>query len=990
MDTLSFMRLIWPEAGIYLLAVPAKYVKDGKEIQYFNHVAYPSIEAASTAAIAMDCDRESPVNVFFALATVRNDYTHMNKAKRDAAEVKVRGRHKSGADNTDQVRAFWLDLDVKADPNAYATQQEAGLALRAFCQSMALPKPLVVSSGGGLHAYWPLTTSIDGETWQAHAAILKALTESWGLRADPSRTADVASILRPVGTYNWKTASPRPVQVVVPAEAVDTQTMLHKLQALQQSTQVVIPERRDYAAPASALGTVPEHLRGSAEINAEAATGAGMAQPLAREVVQRCRQLLWQLNNPQLVTEPQWYAMIGCMRFADKGFKAIHNLSAKHPSYSEQATNDKIAQHEASSTGPTLCQTFRNHNPSGCDGCPMRDNIKTPLQTLRVLEEAPLAVIQVETESGTVSMEMPPPPFPFKRVVAPGCDAGRIAIRVDEADGSATEEVIYEYDIYPVKLNWDERDSAYYVAVRSWLPHEGWQEYQIPAGKFFDRRNLSQTLGSMGVMVNPEKVEELVRYMVAYIRELQKLSAAATVYAQLGWRDDKNIFVLPDRVVTPQGAKPIEPSPNIQNALGWLPAAGDLEVWKQVVSIYNRPGLEALLFGFGVGFAAPLFRFTNFDGAVVSMVGSRGTGKSSSALCANSIWGHKKMGWMDIEQDTWKAFYGKLGVLNNIVATFDEITNLPGDVMSKLAYTITKGQGRQRLQQNGQAQENYGNWNTMMLTTSNASLHSRLAAVKADSSAEASRIFEYMVPAGTLAKREADDAFDKLNDHFGLAGPVYAQYIVTNRDLVRDRVRYWIREIDMLSGTGSSERFWSAVAASVLAGFEAANACGLTTANITTLRDFAVQQIHNMRGTVTEQVRSPESMIADYINSNLRSMIVLNSDPVGKTLAQVTIAPTSDKLRIRLERHLGRLYIDRADFRRFCAERNADPKQIQDALRESGVLLAEGTRMVLGKNTIYSGAQSYCWLLDFNSPALSGVAGVVQVVECSGQQEEAV
>jgi hypothetical protein len=180
------------------------------------------------------------------------------------------------------------------------------------------------------------------------------------------------------------------------------------------------------------------------------------------------------------------------------------------------------------------------------------------------------------------------------------------------------------------------------------------------------------------------------------------------------------------------------------------------------------------------------------------------------------------------------------------------------------------------------------------------------------------------------------------------------------------------------------------VAAAVLSGFEAANACGLTNANINALRDFAVQQIHNMRGTVTEQVRTPESMIADYINNNLRSMLVLNSDPVGKTLAQVTIEPTSDKLRIRLERHLGRLYIDRADFRRFCAERNADPKQIQDSLRESGVLVADGTRMVLGKGTRYSGAQSYCWLLDFNNPALSGVAGVVQVVEDSGQQEEAV
>ena len=984
MNTLDFLRLVWPEDGIYLLATPAVFTKDGESHNYHKHWSFTSIEQAADAAVQIACDRDTPTNVFFALTTVNEDLTKLSKEARGPKKVR-------GGSNSDRVRAFWLDLDVKADPKAYATRDEAAVALRQFCNAMSMPKPYIVSSGGGLHVYWPLSESIPAAVWVEHGAILKALTESCGLRADASRTADVASILRPVGTYNWKTGEARPVQIMLEGTVVDTQVMLNKLQTLKQQTNVQVPT--PYVAPASLLGDVPAHLAGlipAVNLNAEAATGAGYVQPLAREVVSKCKQLLWQMQNPQQVQEPSWYAMIGCLRHADKGHKAIHMMSQGHPQYGQQRTDDKIMQSENSGTGATLCTTFANHNPGGCDGCPYKDRIKTPLQVVREPEDAPAPTVNVETVDGEVAIALPPPPAPFKRVVAQGCEAARIVMRNDDAEGDTFDELVYEYDIFPTKITRDERENSFVVTVRTWLPHEGWKDHLISTGKFYDRRSLAQVLGSIGVMVDLGKVETLVQYMVAYIRELQKQCKADVTYAQLGWRDAENIFVLPDRIISAQGVTRIEPGANIKNSLSWVEPKGSLDVWRETVGIYNRSGLEALQFGFGVAFAAPLFRFTNFMGAIVSMVGKRGTGKSSAALCCNSVWGHKTQGWMDLEHDTWKAFYGKVGALNNLPATYDEITNLDPERISDLAYAITKGQGRQKLQQNGQAQENWGNWNTIMLTTSNASLHSRLGIAKADSSAEASRIFEFVAPENTLTKVEADENFDKLNDHYGLAGEVYALGLITHREWARERVKYWIKEVDVAAGVGSSERFWSAVVAAVLAGFELANKVGLTNANIPALLKFSVAQISTMRGAVTDQVRTPEAIIADYINSNMRSMLVLESDPVGKTLARVTITPSSDKLRIRLERHTGRMYIDRADFRKFCGERLADAKQVQQELREAGILLADATKIVLGKGTQFSTAQSWCWLLDFNHPALSGVAGVVQKVEVDGIHEEAV
>lgn len=988
MDTLSFLRLILPVGGTYLLAEPKSYTKDGETIPYFKHYPYTTLEHMAYSAQVM---ASQGVSVYFALASVKEDYTQLNAAQRAELGVKVRGQHKNGHDNTNSVRAFWVDLDVKPDdPRCYASQVDAAAALRGFVQSLGLPKPFVTSSGGGFHAYWPLDHDIDPETWQVHASILKALTVAWGLKADPSRTADRASVLRPVGTYNWKTGEPRPVELVLAGSVTSADALLHRLQTLKAQTGVQVPDRRHADHVQAQLGDLPAHLIPAANINTEAAEGAGQPAPKASAVVKRCPHLLWQKNNPAAVPEPAWYAMIGCLRHAEGGAKAVHLMSQGHPGYSQARTDDKLIQAENSGTGPTLCSTFALHTPELCQNCAFYGRIKTPLQAGRVAEPLPPPTVEVEQPNGEVAtVTLPPPPKPFKRVIAEGAVAGHIAIEVDTENGATIDEVIYEFDLYPVKQVLDERTGEYCVTVRLWLPHEGWAERSIPTGKFYDRRQLAVTLGNYGIMVNPSNVDEVVSYMVAYIRELQKHSAASVVYSQLGWRDGKDLFVLPNCVVTPQGRQTVEPSKNIVNALNWVPAQGDLQEWKKIVAIYERPGLEALQFGFGTSFAAPLFKFTNFTGAIVSLVGKRGSGKSSAALCANSVWGHKKMGWLDMENDTRIGFYNKLGALNNVLATYDEITNLSGELVSQLAYAITKGQGRQRATQSGEAAANHANWNTMLLATSNFSLHSKLASEKTDASAEASRVFEYTVPSGTLPKHEADETFDKLNDHYGLAGPVYAQALVNRREWARDRVLHWIKTVDHAAGTGSSERFWSAVVATVLTGFELANDAGLTNANIERLFKFAVKQIGQMRGVVTENTRTAESLVADYINSNLRSMLAVNSDKVGSTNALVTIAPSSDRLRIRLERHRNRLYLDRADFRRFLADRGADTRQVQNELRDNGVLIADNTKCVLGKGTVYSGGQTICWVIDFAAPALSGTVASVDAGERE-QQEAAV
>ncbi len=123
------------------------------------------------------------------------------------------------ADNAAGARAHWIDVDCGAEKAAngkgYATQAEALAALKAFCAKLNLPEPnWIINSGSGLHCYWVQDQFVEKAAWKATADQLKALFHREGFLADPSRTADIASILRVPGTLNRKGQTPLPVTVL--------------------------------------------------------------------------------------------------------------------------------------------------------------------------------------------------------------------------------------------------------------------------------------------------------------------------------------------------------------------------------------------------------------------------------------------------------------------------------------------------------------------------------------------------------------------------------------------------------------------------------------------------------------------------------------------------------------------------------------------------------------------------------------------------------
>ena len=183
MQVEDFLRRVLGEDGHYCLF--SFRTKDDRRVQKF----YTSVGDMADAARDLD---SKGYDSYFALSTFKE--TNSRKVG-----------------NVHQLKSFFLDLDCGATKD-YPDQDKALVALQGFCKTLSLPKPKLVNSGRGVHAYWFLSESIGLDDWLPVAERLKKLCAEHGLLADPAVTADAARVLRVPTTHNYKTDPPSPVE----------------------------------------------------------------------------------------------------------------------------------------------------------------------------------------------------------------------------------------------------------------------------------------------------------------------------------------------------------------------------------------------------------------------------------------------------------------------------------------------------------------------------------------------------------------------------------------------------------------------------------------------------------------------------------------------------------------------------------------------------------------------------------------------------------
>jgi uncharacterized protein (DUF927 family) len=874
---------------------------------------------------------------------------HVRRLVRGKADVYF-GCAKYGAlnnrktENALYFRALWIDIDcgpTKAVPDEHGVikgyiDQQAGLTeFKRFCQTAGLPRPILVSSGYGIHAYWLIGETIGRQQWRPLADRLHELCVEHGLIVDPS-VFEPSRVLRIPGTFNFKDKeTPKPVEVM----NEHTQVLTYEQWAGLLGSAPPDPDKPDFVS--SGMSPMMRAMMGNREkrfkqIMMKSAEGTG------------CAQLLHCYQNQADIDEPLWRSALSIAAFCEDGESAAHKMSDQYPGYDSYEVTRKVADLRANG-GPHHCTTFEKLNPGGCEGCPHKGKIKSPIILGLTVAEAELVEgeYEVEDKEGEVQ-HIPEYPFPFFR----GKNGGIYKQPKDDEEEAA---IVYEHDLYVHKLLTDPEDGE--VALfRLHLPLEGRKEFAIPLVSVSTKDELRKALAKRGVMAFPKQNDNLHTFVTAFVKTLQYKMKAEIMRTQFGWTDNDAKIILGDKEITKDGVFYSPPSHATRTIAEKMEPKGSLELWKEVFNMYGRPGLEPNAFAALTAFGSPLLRFTGMSGAIINVIHrSSGSGKSTALYMCNSVIGHP-VGLASIWKDTQNAKMHRLGVMNNFANTIDEITNTSPMEFSDLAYSISQGRGKDRMRsQSNELRLNHTKWQGITLCSSNASFYEKLGAAKDSPDGESMRLLEYQIqPSAHIGVTEGKAMFDhQLQENYGHAGVIYAEWLVKNLEEAKDLIKNIQAKIDRETKMTSRERFWSAAAACNIAGGLIAKHLGLHDYDMKAIYAWLLTMLQGMRQEVKPPQSNPILIVGEFLNAHMNNALVVNGVVDGRSnLHAAPILEPRGELMVRFEPDSKHLYITLTPFRAYCVKLQINFRDLLSQLKDAGVYvdtvnkrMAKGMRM---------------------------------------------
>jgi len=914
MNTGEFLGRIWPSEGNYCLAV---VTPKGIRHRWFS--------AIDDAALAVEKYDAQGLTVYHACSTFT---TRENRKSPNAAFVK----------------SAWLDLDVGDSPTKFATRLDAATALREFVARHRLPKPLVVDSGGGFHAYFQFTETIPVARAQNSARLLKALALHDGFKIDPSRTADFSSVLRPVGSANKKYDPPRLVTALNAPEPC----------SFDEFTQTILTAAKSLPAKTRVAKTDP---------NAEFLVPQNYPPANAQKVADKCAQIGAMRATQGNLSEPHWYSALQVVHFCKDGDEIVHAWSQGHPSYSPEQTDAKIKQ--IAGLGPTTCAVFGARNPGGCAGCPYSGAITSPIQLGVTYEDAPTprpAAIELDADNDDAELaseEFIAPPKPFKRT--------RQGIVFTNAD--AIEIIVYPYDMYVQELAFDEAQQYEVTVCRHWLPQEGWLQFMFRSSDVSDDRTFEKAMRDNHV--KPGNTKLLRLYVALYVNEIQHRKKMRRMHSSMGWKNGTENFVLGEHSYHADGhGESVALSSTISRVACGFHCKGDLAAWINATSLLDRPGLEAHALLFAAGAGAPLMKFTGFEGALFNVVGPSNTGKTSMARFFTSMYGDFDV--LKLKQkDTDNAKIGRIGMFASLPVYIDEMTNEDTKKISDFVYEITQGRSKLRNRIDGTERDTFP-WNTIVVSSSNASLSDKLGVAKANPEAERLRLFEFKM----LRQPEFDDnageqLYRALADNYGHAGIAYIKYVVTHQEEVRAGLKACINGLKKFSGALAQERMWLASVGCAIYGLSIMQRLGLAKIDTARIAKWAVLEIRNARGEMDNRKADAVDILGYYLNQFVDHMLVVKEYHAVRTtkIEYMVERQCRSEVHMRYDTTRGLLWIDARHLRKVVTEQQENWNDFTKHLRDEHALIGHET-MNLGRGTPYSTSIIKCVLIEMTAPIL--------------------
>ena len=692
------------------------------------------------------------------------------------------------------AKAFGFDLDVGDEKEEYDSLEDAYADLARVIEEGLMPEPRwTVYSGGGLQFYLVLEGShaaqdsggdanIDGLpelVWSSRFQQLRAHI-SQHLKIDRTVGSHPYRLLRSPCTPNWK--YDEPVDPVILNDEPGPYVTLDWMDTLEPAEPVRKVERSD-----------------------DASLSCDRPLPL-KQVLKACAAMREQYETKGSNTSyPVWLATANICAHTFEFRKSFHHLSKAHPDYDKIETDDKFTEVvNNTASGPFGCDHFGNvEDPdSPCHGCwARRAGLSNPISAARHLGKQPVPeeeraanldeVAELEEEElnednnyGVPQHHLPEGVYTDGKVLSndngPICD---------------------HFWVKPLQFN-QER------SIGNILISGDRKEWSTLAAKKLSMANqLAGELMNIGVMIYQDKATMM------YVRQASLLDKRAVESNKFGWDTEFQNAYLPTGVI---GNVPTEPSHDlIRLKERWGGRKGTLEGWLEAVQIYARPGQEPYLMTLLASLSSPLLAYHNLEkGVIMSLTGAGGTGKTTALKAASSVYG-KPLGTISSMSSTFVATRIYLSMCGNLPMILDEITQMPTEELKQLALEISQGLGRERgTKDAGLAHSEQ--WQLNCLTTSNVSVHAKLAELVDVGSADMNRVVELPVVASEhVSLQQGNQLLKGIQENHGHVGEVFFKHLMT-KDIEKERKLFSrmleaFREKDALEGR---DRFSSSLIAS--------------------------------------------------------------------------------------------------------------------------------------------------------------------------------
>jgi hypothetical protein len=1010
MDTLEFLKAILPEHGIHYLAL----FKEG--YKFPAHKVYTDLEAMAEAIEGMAGSKQ--LSVYHACASYQ-------KAVIELDELDKNGNNKRKyriPENWDKAKAFWVDVDCGQEKfdkgQGYLTKKDAAVAMAKFAKEVGIPRPMLVDSGNGIHAYWPLTREIGPDLWRKVAVVLKSVLAHAKVIADPTRTADFSSILRPVGSTNRKNGDAKTVKVLATCEAIDPKEFATPLfeYAKEHDVKLIREAPKKQYQPTDLNSDLTAHLPQYPEIPAD-----------ANVMADKCQQAATMRDTMGDVEYEVWRRVIGLLTFCESG-REIAQAWTSNREESGHTNIDWDVRYDTWNAGPSTCESFQSCNPDGCNGCQFKGKITTPLQLARVMPEPEETVEETVNEEGEATeTAIPALPRGYQ------WDSGLLSRLLPDKEGVLQAFPFCENLFYPTTRIRGE-DGTFRYGIRLHLPDKRIRDFEISGESVASPTDLLRAMARYELTKSNHKNagEHMAAYLLDQLQSLKRSITETNTLTSFGYKDDNKAFLLGETLYEADGSqrKVLVGGNAKERMVTFKNGRGSLEGYaKSLNFMYNRPGAVHWQYTICAGWGSLLAHHCEdlYKGLILALQGGEsGRGKTTVCHAALAAFGNpEKLTLNSKDGFTTNALWATLGVFNNVPILVDELTGMDSSVFSDVAYGVSNGQDKVRLtsKNGGVVFAKSSEWRLNVYITGNRDFYGLLAANQANSQAEAVRLIQLNVdryeglmlvdrakypktPEGKKAWEAASglvaaEHIKKMTANSGHAGAALIQYILANRDEVHNDIQTMLGKFtEVLSNP--KFRFYRAHSACTIVIAKIARKLGIMEFDIKQMYKFTVNLLRDLADSVAENNTVTSEDAFQRMVSILSSRIIVTTecrdrrDGRGPETPRNRVnGPIAGRYILGTQSNkefAGRLILSQKEVRDWCMANRMDFHSMLTSLQEAKALVAHGDKFVITRGTDCPSMQTRCIIVDMHKLNAEANAPVLSLVsnQFDGEAAEAV